>query len=312
MNGNHRAITRVLGPVAGVTLGLIYWRYRRDTQATAARLQAGSQVIETSYGPVEYASVGNGSPVLVVHGGGGGYDQGLLLARFLDLSDRFHCTVISRFGYLRSPVLGDASPVAQADAYAALLDALNLPHVVLVGGSAGGPSCLQFALCYPDRCTALVLISALSRAWAWPTLPPVAQNVMPHSGLAFWALVNFAPLALLAAFGISRQSLAQAGLEEKARLMEILQTLLPTYLRCRGLVNDASQLARIGRYPLERIAAPTLVIHAVDDVLAPFAHGQFSAQTIPGARLLTLNSGGHLWLGQREKLVAAITEFLPA
>jgi pimeloyl-ACP methyl ester carboxylesterase len=228
----------------------------------------------------------------------------------LGLSDRFRCIAVSRFGYLRSPVLGDASPLAQADAYAALLKALDVPHVGLVGGSTGGPSCLQFALRYPDRCTALILISALSRAWAWPTIPPIVQGMMLHSGLVFWALVNFAPLVLLAAFGISRQALAQAGLEEKARVREILQTLLPTHLRWMGMANDANELARIDRYPLEHIAAPTLVIHAVDDVLAPFAHGQFTAEAIPDARLLRLNSGGHLWLRQREKIVAAIAEFL--
>lgn len=207
-------------------------------------------------------------------------------------------------------MLGDGSPAAQADAYAALLDALDAPQVLVAGGSAGGPSCLQFALRHPKRCAALVLVSALSRAWAWPTMPPIAQKPLIHSGFAFWAVVNFAPQALLAAFGISLQTMAQAGQAEKARLLEILQAILPVNLRGAGLVNDANQFARIEPYPLERVTAPTLVIHAVDDVLAPFAHGQFTAQTIPGAQLLALDSGGHLWLGQRETIVSAIRDFV--
>jgi len=42
---------------------------------------------------------------------------------------------------------------------------------------------------------------------------------------------------------------------------------------------------------LHRIEAPTLVIHGVDDPCLPLAHGQRLAQSIPGARLLTLDMG---------------------
>ncbi len=76
------------------------------------------------------------------------------------------------------------------------------------------------------------------------------------------------------------------------------------------MVNDAAQFGRIERYPLERVAAPTLVVHAVDDVLAPLSHGQFTAETVPNARLLVLESGGHLWLGQRGRMAGAVVGFL--
>ncbi len=302
-----------LAVAAGATLGALCRRYRRETRTAAARLAAGSRVVETACGPVEYAVVGAGPPALVVHGGGGGYDQGLLFARFLGLSDRFRCVAVSRFGYLRSPLPGDgdASLTAQADAYAALLDALNLPRVILAAGSAGGPSGLQFALRYPERCTALVLISALSEAWAWPDLPPGAERLLRNSGFVLWSLVNFAPRVLLSAFGITRQALARANPDERAWLREVLQTLLPVSLRWAGMANDANQLGRLERTPLECIRTPALVIHAVDDVLAPFAQGQSTAQAIPGARLIALNSGGHLWLGQQEMIVSAIKKFAP-
>jgi pimeloyl-ACP methyl ester carboxylesterase len=82
------------------------------------RLLAGSQVILTNSGPIEYATVGDGYPVLVVHGAGGGYDQGLILAQFA--GDDFCRIAISRFGYLRTPLPANASPAAMADAYADL------------------------------------------------------------------------------------------------------------------------------------------------------------------------------------------------
>jgi len=54
--------------------------------------------------------------------------------------------------------LRDASPAAQADAHACLLDALNIIKVAVVGVSAGAPSSMQFALRYPERISSLVLI----------------------------------------------------------------------------------------------------------------------------------------------------------
>ena len=57
-------------------------RYLRDLRAARRRLDSlGSQVIETACGPIECTIVGEGFPVLIVHGALGGFDQGLFLAR---------------------------------------------------------------------------------------------------------------------------------------------------------------------------------------------------------------------------------------
>jgi 2-hydroxy-6-oxonona-2,4-dienedioate hydrolase len=116
----------VLAITVVVVAVLVYARYRRDMGAAQGRLRgAGSQVIETGCGPIEYATHGEGSPVLVVHGIFGGFDQGLVIAGG-NLGDGFHSIVPSRFGYLCSPLPDDASPASQADAFACLLDALGI------------------------------------------------------------------------------------------------------------------------------------------------------------------------------------------
>ncbi len=51
------------------------------------------------------------------------------------LADRFHVIAMSRFGYLRTPLPLDASASAQADAYACLLDALNIRQAAIIGDS---------------------------------------------------------------------------------------------------------------------------------------------------------------------------------
>jgi 2-hydroxy-6-oxonona-2,4-dienedioate hydrolase len=96
--------------------------YRSEIRRARARVAAGSRMLETASGPIEYAEVGEGRPVLVIHGAGGGYDQGLDLAAGL-VRYGFRVIAVSRFGYLRTPLPKDASPAAQADAHAAVLDA---------------------------------------------------------------------------------------------------------------------------------------------------------------------------------------------
>ena len=66
-------------------------------------------------------------------------------------------------------------------------------------------------------------------------------------------------------------------------------------------------MLQVDVYPLEEIHVPTLVIHAQDDSLVSVKHARFSAKYVPGARLVELPSGGHLLLGQRERVQAEDT-----
>ena len=75
--------------------------YRRDMHRAYERTQRASRVVPSAHGDIEYVDGGSGPPVLVIHGSGGGFDQGELLAQAV-LGDRFHWLAPSRFGYLRS------------------------------------------------------------------------------------------------------------------------------------------------------------------------------------------------------------------
>jgi pimeloyl-ACP methyl ester carboxylesterase len=148
----------IIPAIAGVGLGaLAYARYRPVRNAARARVSTGSHIAVTSCGPIEYSVAGEGPTVLVVHGAGGGFDQGLDIGDGL-VRAGFRVIAPSRFGYLRTPLPGDSSPEAQADAHACLLDTLDIPDVAIMGVSAGGPSALQFALRFPARTRALVLL----------------------------------------------------------------------------------------------------------------------------------------------------------
>ena len=57
--------------------------------------------------------------------------------------------------------------------------------------------------------------------------------------------------------------------------------------------------ADVANYNLEAISVPTLIAHTKDDQLASHEASQRAAKRIPGARFVSLESGGHLMLGQQ-------------
>ena len=70
-------VATCLGGVLLVALALTSLVYEHDLRRERARVSSGSEMVATGCGPIEFASVGSGPAVLLVHGAGGGFDQGL-------------------------------------------------------------------------------------------------------------------------------------------------------------------------------------------------------------------------------------------
>ena len=293
--------------------------YRRDLHAARARVREASRMATTARGPIEFAEIGTGAPVLVVHGAGGGIDQGLDIAAPLAAHG---CRVIamSRFGYLRTPLPADASPQAQADAHASLLDALGVARAAIIGASAGAPSALQFALRHRDRCAALVLmVPALyaprrdgdgSRLPA-PRWTPVLFDTVLRSDLLFWVALRSSTRTVVRALLATPPEVVQvAERDEQERVARLLAHILPVSERRRGLLNDLRITSALCRAPLERVGVPTLTIGAADDLFGAFAAARYAAEHIPGARFLGFEHGGHVLVGHERTVVEAIARFL--
>ena len=259
-------------------------QYQKETQAQVAQLISGSRLIDTPYGLVEYGQVGVGPTVILSHGSVGGYDQGLWLASLL--GPGFHYLAPSRFGYLRTPIPSDPSCAAQAGQYAALLDILQVERAAVIGLSAGGPAALQFALCYPDRCAGLVMLSAISHRFTdipW-ILKALYFGLMKINFLP-WLLFHLSPAAVYQTNGVDRALLHQISRNpEKMKLLrELASTSMLPAMRRTGMMNDLLQTTQMPPYPLSRINTPTLVVHAVNDPVVAFEFGRFCAAQIPGA-----------------------------
>jgi 2-hydroxy-6-oxonona-2,4-dienedioate hydrolase len=304
--------------VAAVALGASYAAYRQALAAARERLADGSAIVETRCGAIEYAAVGDGMPVLVIHGAGGGFDQGLELGRGL-VARGYRVIAPSRFGYLRTPLAGDASAEAQADAHACLLDALGIARAAVLGVSAGGPSALQVALRHPQRTAALVLLvpaAYVPRDGALPSLqtPPGTRFLFDTAlrlDFLFWAATRAAPRTMgRAILATPPAVLDAASAEEQRRVERILDDILPVSARRLGLLNDAFVTTNLERYELERIAAPTLVVTARDDLYGTYDTGKYTADHIANARFIGFASGGHVLVGHQTEADDEIAAFL--
>jgi pimeloyl-ACP methyl ester carboxylesterase len=306
------------GAMLGAAVLVLFLDYRGDLSAARERVARQGRVAHTACGPIEYAVAGQGAPILVVHGAGGGFDQGLLLMAPLAAAG-FRLIAVSRFGYLGTPLPADASAPAQARAHACLLDALGIDATAVVGVSAGGPSAMEFAARYPARTTRLVLIVPAAyaprpggdTAMAHPREVPFLFDTALRSDFLFWALVHAAPdLTLRTILGTPAEVVAAASRGEKARVDRLMRSILPVAPRRLGLVNDAAVTTRLERVALERITAPTLVISARDDGYRTWDGAEYSARHIPGARFVGYPAGGHLLVGHEEEDTRLILAFL--
>ncbi len=301
----------VLAPAA------IYLAYRRDMDSINKTLFGDSQVHRTRHGSVELKTWGNGPAVLVVHGAAGGYDQGVLIAKAFG-GESFRWIAPSRFGYLRTSLPAGASTTAQADAFADLLDGLGIDRVSIVAMSGGVPPSLQFALRHPGRTSALVLLSSapytpLTAAQQHLPIPTWLYNAIFSSDLPYWVLAKVARPSLETIFDVKsdlRAALTAAESEFLARMVDMVDMFEPVSKRKDGLRNEAAAIDPQTLYPLEQITKPTLVIHSRDDGINPFAFGEYTAQHIPGAKFLSLGTGGHLLLGHHAEVRALVNAFL--
>jgi pimeloyl-ACP methyl ester carboxylesterase len=324
---------RSVGPEAGrilrraaviVIAGLlaaaaILWLiFRHDMSELDARVVGRSQMIDTSFGALEYAVTGEGLPVLAIHGSGGGFDQGLEMVG--PLAAYGHRLIApSRFGYLGSEFPKAASPKTQADAFAELLDHLGEAKVAVLGGSAGALSALQFAIRYPERCSALVLMvpatfSLERRPNTGPFEAPIAQFLIRRtlrSDFLFWLAATVVPDALTRTILATEPSVVEAaGPEEQKRVKAVLRHILPVSRRAQGLLLDMHTAGAPPRYELERISCPVLAISADDDLYGTAASAEYTAANVSDGRLVLYRDGGHLLVGRSQDVWQKIAAFI--
>ena len=311
-------VSTMLATILPIAAFLIWWRFDQDIKLATTRAAQGSRLAATRCGPIEYQEAGTGVPLLMVHGSGGGHDQGMAFAG--GLAQRgIRVIAMSRFGYLRTPMPADASPAAQTDAHLCLLDALGIRQAAVLGGSAGGPSALEMAIRHPDRVSALVLLVPLAykptalEDSATPLLPWAEALLMRLIGsdFLFWAGLKVARDQVIKyVLATPPEQVSSASAEERARIGAMLDHILPVSARAQGLRSDSVLGRSLGPSSLGSVRAPTLIVSVRDDGFGTYAGAQYTASQIKGAKFVGFEHGGHVWVGHQDEVMAEVANLL--
>lgn len=241
-------------------------------------------VIATDGCRIYYEVIGEGLPCALIPGLGG--ESGFWRPLLPYLADTHRVILIDHRGAGQSdrPESGYSIPRIADDTFA-VIDALGLDTVHLVGHSTGGIVAQTMALNAPERIASTVL----SGTWA-------------RIDLRFRRMFESRIALLQHAGGAAYQKLTQA-LGYDAEWMESRVEALDAEVVAAEtkLADPAIQLARLNMLlehdvydRLPNFTCPALVLGAMDDALIPFHGSEQLAERIPNARLAQL-SGGHFF-----------------
>jgi pimeloyl-ACP methyl ester carboxylesterase len=285
--------------------------YIKWKEGLVKELYAGSRIADTKKGPIEYAIDGDTGPcVIVMHGEPGGYDQ--TAALFGDMFGKgFRVISWSRPGYIRTPLAVARTYEEQADAAAALLDALNIDRVAVLGFSAGGPPAIDFASRYPERTWALILECAVTKRYEFSAdglMDKVYYGYLMYEDPFLWSadVVGTHAPRMIGMSTIGMES--SLGDQETEKLMDdimndpkrvkvltgLMRSMSPSGLRQTGVRNDIDQLRQLKDLPLKDIETPTLVIHGTNDADVSVENAQYAAVTMPHVELFLVPGGFHV------------------
>ena len=255
---------------------------------------------------VAYSDVGEGDPVVLLHGIPTWsylyHDVIPLLAP--------HARVLAPdflgHGYSDRRDRFDRSLRAQAEMILRWLDELGIVRATIVGHDTGGGVALILGIEHPERVQRLVLSNVVAYD-SWPI------DDMIDLGNPNWREKPAAEVAAFVAEGLAD------GLHNADRLTpEFARNIVAPYSDEEGkisLIRNASALNTnhttmlIDRH--KEIAAPTLVLWGVHDPWQTIGDGERLAEEIPGARLVRLDNASH-WLQQDapEDFAKATVEFI--
>jgi DNA-binding SARP family transcriptional activator/pimeloyl-ACP methyl ester carboxylesterase len=181
-----------------------------------------------------------------------------------------------------------------------VIEASGAERFPLLGFSQGCATAIAYAARYPERVERLILYGGCARGWKRRGGVDVVEQRQ-----ALGTLIRLG-------WGKILTPLLMPGAKpEQVQLFNELQQQSASPENAQRLVEaigdiDVSAL-------LQQVRVPTLVVHCRDDVVSPFAEGRELATGIPGARLVSLDSGNHFMLEQDPAwpvMAAHIREFL--
>jgi len=276
-----------------------------STTATEQRPRGGPGVdhrIEVPGAVLAVADEGAGAPVVLLHGWP--LDGRAFAPQRADLAVRYRVVTPDRRGFGRST--GRPCLAAELDDLDAVLDALALGPVHLVGMSQGGRVALRYAVTRPERLLSLVLQGA--------PVDGAPIDEPEHERIPF---AEYQALARAGEFDALRAAWCAHPLmnlaAEPGRTRAAVETMLADYegqdlvdFRPEDYAFDIDVDAR-----LPTLGLPVLVVTGERESASRQAHAARICARVPDARHVVVSGAGHLCnLSAHEAYDAALATFL--
>jgi pimeloyl-ACP methyl ester carboxylesterase len=258
-------------------------------------------IAKTVKGRIEYRFEGNGPTIVVLNGGHCSRETRLSHERLIEHG--FSVLTPSRPGYDSTPAEVGTTAQAAADAIAALLDALQISAVDVIGISAAGPTALALVQHHPGRVRKLVLESAVATDWEEQTkrrarigferAAKVTWGFMHWMVKLFPAVIIKALLRDLTVLDIN-MVLQRMSQEDLAFVKRMLQTAQASTGFLDDLEHKVDNLATIRK--------PALVLYSPNDRTVSSKNARRLANEIATCELYEVPSDTHLiWIGKHAK-----------
>jgi pimeloyl-ACP methyl ester carboxylesterase len=272
------------------------------------------QQVEIHGQPVTYTRVGEGPPIVLIHG----ITSSSKTWRWVIplLAEQHEVVAPDLLGHGRSAKpRGDYSLGAYASGIRDLLSLLEIGRVTVVGHSLGGGIAMQFAYQFPERLARLVLVDSgglgneVSVALRAATLPG-SELVIP---------LLFSPPARAGGRAV-RKALGLAGLGASANahgMAEGMESLGDPDKRrafihtARSVIDPRGQRVDArDRLYLSR-DVPTMVVWGERDSIIPVDHGRDAHERMPHSRFEVIPGAGHFSHNDDpERFAALLSEFI--
>jgi proline iminopeptidase len=283
--------------------------------ATGQRARQGLLSLETAR--IFYEVVGEGDPIIVVHGGPG-LDHAYLQPGLDALAIRNALVYYDQRGTGRSVAALDSSAI-NLDAFVedidALRQALGYERVSILAHSWGALLGIEYAARHPDAVTGLILMNPVEPGTRFrdqlEARQARARTAEDSTELATLTAMEGFTARDPATLSQWYRVMFRQTLRDRARIEELELDLAESTAK-NG--PDVAQLigTSIGEVDwwdrLSTIGVPTLVLHGRYDLM-PYAMSQALATAFPAGRVVVLESGHFPYVEARDALLSAVSSF---
>jgi pimeloyl-ACP methyl ester carboxylesterase len=243
-------------------------------------------------GPVNYVEIGEGPPVVFVHGISGSWQNWLENLPHLGRAHRAIALDLPGFGSSPMP-----SWTIDMFAYGRLLhdfcEKLGVRDAALVGNSMGGLVAAEAVLSEPSRFNRLVLVSAAGFINTW--LPHQRGKATSQAWNTFGAHVG-ALARFTVTHRLARWLNFRFAIRYPSRLREeLLWEQVNSGVPCPGFADALSAVIEYdARDRLEEIEIPVMIVWGTDDWVIPSVAAHSYQRRIPHAQLEIFEHTGHV------------------